>query len=209
MEIIVADELPVVRMGISGLLAQRGLNTSREAGLFADLDLALADMNPGVLILLGSLPDVDLPGAVQHCVRRQARAAVMLTRVVAADVVALELAGVRQFCMRASSPRDLSLWTDAAIEARPFTAKVLSNLWNDADQTTVTESDADALSDRERAVLVLLIEGKSNREIAAQLFITLATVKSHIQKIYAKLNVANRNEARGRAVALGLVGRSG
>ena len=62
---------------------------------------------------------------------------------------------------------------------------------------------ADVLTAREREVLVLLAEGRTNREIAAALSVTLATVKSHLVRIYAKLEASNRNEALGRAVALG------
>ena len=61
------------------------------------------------------------------------------------------------------------------------------------------------LSSREREVLACLAQGRSNREIAAALSVTLATVKSHLVRIYAKLEASNRNEALGRAVALGLL----
>ena len=63
---------------------------------------------------------------------------------------------------------------------------------------------AEVLTSREREVLVLLAEGRSNREIAAALSVTLATVKSHLVRIYAKLEASNRNEALARAVVLGL-----
>jgi len=62
------------------------------------------------------------------------------------------------------------------------------------------------LSAREREVLALLAEGRSNREIASALSVTLATVKSHLVRIYAKLEAKNRNEALGKAVSLGLLG---
>ena len=52
---------------------------------------------------------------------------------------------------------------------------------------------------------MLLAEGRTNREIAGDLSVTLATVKSHLVHIYAKLGAANRNEALGRAVSLGLL----
>ena len=54
-------------------------------------------------------------------------------------------------------------------------------------------------------MLACLAQGRSNREIAAALSVTLATVKSHLVRIYAKLEAGNRNEALGRAVALGLL----
>ena len=54
-------------------------------------------------------------------------------------------------------------------------------------------------------MLVLLAEGRTNREIAAALSVTLATVKSHLVRIYAKLEAAQPQRGLGRAVALGLL----
>jgi len=56
-----------------------------------------------------------------------------------------------------------------------------------------------------REVLACLAQGRSNREIAAALSVTLATVKSHLVRIYTKLEASNRNEALGRALALGML----
>jgi ATP/maltotriose-dependent transcriptional regulator MalT len=66
--------------------------------------------------------------------------------------------------------------------------------------------DESSLTVREREVLALLAEGQSNREIASSLYVSLPTVKTHLAHIYAKLGAKNRNEALGRAVALGLLG---
>ena len=77
-------------------------------------------------------------------------------------------------------------------------------LVNDASADEQPES-ASALTAREREVLVLLASGHSNREIAASLFVSLPTVKTHLAHIYAKLGAKNRNEALGRAVAGGLL----
>ena len=63
-----------------------------------------------------------------------------------------------------------------------------------------------ALTTREREVLGLLAAGSSNREIAAALFVSLPTVKTHLAHIYGKLDAKNRNEALGRAMTLGLLG---
>ena len=54
-------------------------------------------------------------------------------------------------------------------------------------------------------MLACLAQGRTNREIAATLSVTLATVKSHLVHIYAKLGATNRNECLGRAVSLGLL----
>ena len=61
------------------------------------------------------------------------------------------------------------------------------------------------LSERELEVLVLLAAGRSNRQIASELFVALSTVKTHIKNIYGKLDVRNRTQAVLRAGELGLL----
>ena len=61
------------------------------------------------------------------------------------------------------------------------------------------------LSERELEVLVLLAAGKSNRQIASELFVASSTVKTHIKNIYGKLDVRNRTQAVSRAGELGLL----
>jgi LuxR family maltose regulon positive regulatory protein len=63
----------------------------------------------------------------------------------------------------------------------------------------------DPLSEREIEVLRLLAAGKSNQDVAEELFVALDTVKKHVSHILAKLGAANRTEATARARALGLL----
>jgi DNA-binding CsgD family transcriptional regulator len=69
------------------------------------------------------------------------------------------------------------------------------------------EADGD-LTPREREVLALLAEGKSNAAIAEELFISQRTVTTHLSRLYAKLDVSTRTEAIALAVRMGLVRRS-
>jgi LuxR family maltose regulon positive regulatory protein len=61
------------------------------------------------------------------------------------------------------------------------------------------------LSDRELEVLALIAQGRSNKEIASELYVTVGTVKTHVHNILAKLDVGNRTEAAHRARTLGLL----
>jgi two-component system NarL family response regulator len=63
------------------------------------------------------------------------------------------------------------------------------------------------LTERERVVLVLLAEGKSNREIGTEIHIEESTVKSHLKSIFGKLHVVSRTEAATVAMRRGLVQR--
>jgi DNA-binding NarL/FixJ family response regulator len=63
-----------------------------------------------------------------------------------------------------------------------------------------------ALTSKEREVLALLASGRSNAEIAGAMFLSAATIKTHLAHIYAKLGVRSRYEALSLAVALGMVG---
>ncbi len=203
MEIIVADELPLVRVGLRALLLERSLVPSAEVGLNAELDAYLDAQMDGTCLLLGSLPDAELLEVAQAWVHRGAKVALLVARVTAEDIAAGELLGIQQICLRHSEQSEIAAWIEATVLGMPYRSAALTEL---VALTPIATTDAELLSPREHAVLRLLVEGRSNREIAAQLFITVATVKSHIQKIYAKLEVANRNEALGRALALGLIG---
>ena len=68
-----------------------------------------------------------------------------------------------------------------------------------------TDADFEALSARELEVLKLLVEGMTNKDIGAQLFITEDTAKKHVQNIIYKLQVSDRTQAAVKAIRMGLV----
>ncbi|MFO7681015.1 MAG: LuxR C-terminal-related transcriptional regulator [Chloroflexota bacterium] len=95
--------------------------------------------------------------------------------------------------------------------ARPaapqFVDQLLAAFATELGETAVGSSSPDALSEQEMNVLRLLCHGLSNREIAAELFISPGTAKWHVHNILQKLDVANRAQAIIRARELGLVDR--
>ena len=107
--------------------------------------------------------------------------------------------------LRAGSAEDLAVVIGSARKGVQHVATALQSALADRGRLRVAPPADDLLSAREREVLACLAQGRSNREIAVALSVTLATVKSHLVRIYAKLEATNRNEALGRAVALGLL----
>jgi ATP/maltotriose-dependent transcriptional regulator MalT len=75
----------------------------------------------------------------------------------------------------------------------------------DATPLIASHFDVCGLSERELQILKLVVRGLGNRDMAAQLFLSEATVKWHLRNIYAKLDVSNRSSAIARAHELSLV----
>jgi ATP/maltotriose-dependent transcriptional regulator MalT len=94
----------------------------------------------------------------------------------------------------------------AVSDARQVTAADLPRaMEDDPSPARRTEPPADPLSDRELAVLGLLARGRTNKEIAKELFVAEGTVKAHVAGVYRKLGVHSRAEAVSRAAGLDLI----
>ncbi len=74
-----------------------------------------------------------------------------------------------------------------------------------ARQMHIENSKAASLSPREQDVLILIAQGFSNQEIADKIFVSVNTTKTHISKIYQKLNVTRRTQAVSKAQQLGII----
>ena len=91
---------------------------------------------------------------------------------------------------------------------RVIAPALLPSLLGQAPPKLVEASNAAAcvLSQREREVLERLAQGLTNREIAGELYVGEETVKSHLSRLYGKLQATDRRDAVARALALGLLG---
>ena len=86
-----------------------------------------------------------------------------------------------------------------------YLAKLLAVLAQESAAPGVGERLSEPLSDRELEVLGLVAAGKSNGEIASSLFVSLSTVKTHINNLYRKLGARSRTQAIARARELDLI----
>jgi LuxR family maltose regulon positive regulatory protein len=80
-----------------------------------------------------------------------------------------------------------------------YLAKLLAAFEQEAAKPTTDGRLAEPLSERELEVLALIAAGESNRQIAARLFVSTSTVKSHVNNIFRKLQARNRTQATARA----------
>ena len=108
--------------------------------------------------------------------------------------------GANGYVLKKTPPAKLlEFITEAASGGAPMTASIATQVLKMFSQVNAPKSENYNLSDREKEVLQLLVDGYSYKMIASQMFIAIDTVRSHIKKIYEKLHVNSKSEAVARA----------
>lgn len=190
------DDHPVVRAGLKALLEADGtLAVLAEAGDGAQALAALDDQHVDVVIMDLQMPTMDGPTAIRRLRDRGGPPVLVLTTYeTQADIVSALEAGATGYLLKDSPAEQLR-------EAVRQTAQGRSVLAPSVTQQLVQRAarPAQSLSAREIEILQGLATGASNRELAAQLVISEATVKTHLLHVYDKLGVDNRTAAVHRA----------
>ncbi|KIF76805.1 LuxR family transcriptional regulator [Streptomyces sp. 150FB] len=209
--LIVVDDHPVVRDGLRGMFESApGFEVLGEAANGVDgVELALR-LDPDVVLM-----DLRMPGgggveAITELTGRGARSKVLVLTTYDTDsdtLPAIE-AGATGYLLK-DAPRDeLFTAVRAAADGRTvLSPAVASRLVSRV--RTPAGTGGEPLSGREREVLELVAKGTSNREIAKELFISEATVKTHLTHLYAKLGVRERAAAVAVAYDRRILGRPG
>ncbi|GGJ74704.1 DNA-binding response regulator [Streptomyces camponoticapitis] len=198
--LIVVDDHPVVRDGLRGMFeSAAGFEVLGEAsGGVEGVELALR-LDPDVVLMDLRMPDGGGVDAIAALTARGARSRVLVLTTYDTDsdtIPAIE-AGATGYLLKDAPREELFTAVRAAAEGRTVLSPAVASRLVSRVRTPVTGKEP--LSAREREVLELVARGTSNREIAAELFISEATVKTHLTHIYAKLGVKDR----AAAVAVG------
>ncbi|MGW6021660.1 response regulator [Streptomyces sp. NPDC055099] len=202
--VLIVDDHPVVRDGLRGMF--RSDPCFEVLGEAADgvEAVALADrLDPDVVLMDLRMPGGNGVDAIAELNRRGSRARVLVLTTYDTDsdtLPAIE-AGATGYLLK-DAPRD-DLFT--AVRAAAQGRTVLSPAVASRLVSRVRAPGNEALSTREREVLALVAKGTSNRAIAAELFISEATVKTHLTHIYGKLGVKDRAAAVATAYGRGIL----
>jgi DNA-binding NarL/FixJ family response regulator len=202
---VVADEAALLRRGVAAVLEDLGVEVVAEthSGRAA---VRLAGSEGAGIVVLGTTADIGPVEAAENLRRLRRPPMVIALLESTADAAALMVLRTEAVQLRTVRP---AAFADAVLTVLrgelAVAPALLASLVGEVSPTG-DRGDAAALTSREREILAFLAQGMANREIAAELFVTLATVKSHVAHIYTKLGARNRNEALGRAVAVGLLG---
>jgi len=203
---VVVDDVPLARAGVAAVLDGLGIAVVAET-YSAREAVRVVQMDGCGLVVLGSATDLDLVAAARRCCSLHPRPVVVaLVGAAHRQVVPYLLAlGVLGVASRTGTVDDLRATVEAASKGVVHVAPALEHELAGGVRPAAGAVPDAGLSSREREVLAFLAEGRSNREIADAMTVSLATVKSHLHHLYTKLGATNRHEALRRGVALGLL----
>lgn len=207
-KVLIVDDHEMVRLGISTYLnIQDDIEVAGEAdnGKIG-VTKALA-LRPDVILMDVVMPEMDGIEATKAILKEWPEAKIIiLTSFIDDEKVypAIE-AGAASYILKTSTAEEIAKTirqTDAGESV--LEPEVTTKMMNHISNQNKTEL-YDDLTNREREVLQLIAQGKSNQEIADELFITLKTVKTHVSNILSKLQVEDRTQAAIYAFKHGLV----
>lgn len=209
MRVVIADDSVLLREGVSRLLAEAGFEVAGQAGDGDELLRVVAEEAPDVAIIDIRMPpthtDEGLRAARELRRRYPSLGVLVLSQYVrpsyAFELLANDARGVGYLLKdRVSDLRELSdAVTRVGQGGSVLDPAVVSQLVGRRRQG---HDPIDDLSEREREVLALIAEGRSNRAIAERLVITERTVEKHVQSILAKLRIHASQDDHRRVLAV-------
>jgi two-component system nitrate/nitrite response regulator NarL len=163
---------------------------------------AVREHKPDVVLLDLRMPELDGLACLERLRKYEPSvAAVILSSYSDPEQIdAARKGGARGYVVKTVEPVDLPTVLRTALSGTTFT------VWGaEAEQSPAPVVGANALSERETAVLEAVARGLSNREIGRQLWISEQTVKFHLRNVYRKLGISSRTEAARYAYSTGRV----
>jgi two-component system response regulator DevR len=201
LRLLVVDDHEVVREGLVSMLARRpNFQVVAEAGTAADSIELARRFKPDLVIMDVRLPDGS---GIEAC--REIRSEMPETKVVILTsypdeeaVFSAIIAGASGYLLKQVRGRDLVAALEAVGRGESLldpavTEKVLERVRRVA--TSGTNDDLAQLTAQEQRILLLVAEGKTNKEIAAEVFLSDKTVKNYVSSILSKLNLQRRAQA--------------
>ncbi len=201
LRLLVVDDHEVVRQGLVALLDRReGIEVVAQAGSVAEATAAAARFEPDVVVMDVRLPDGS---GIEAC--REIRAARPATRVVMLTsypdeeaVLSAIIAGASGYLLKQVRGRDLVSAIEAVGRGDSLLDPAVTERVLERVRSAASGGSSDELSDltsQERKILLLVAEGKTNKEIAGEIFLSDKTVKNYVSSILSKLNLQRRTQA--------------
>jgi len=202
--LLIVDDHPVVRDGLRGMFAgEEGFEVLGEAANGKEAVARAEAYQPDVVLMDLRMPEMDGVSAIRTMSERglNARVLVLTTFDTDSDVLLAIEAGATGYLLKDAPRHELLRAVRAAARGESVLSPAVASRLLDQVRQPVKET----VSLRELEVLQLIAAGSTNREVAERLFISEATVKTHLLHIFAKLGVNDRAAAVGAAFERGLL----
>lgn len=211
--VLVVDDQELMRMGLKMVLgAHPDIEVIGEAGNGDEAVRRASDLRPDVVLMDVRMPVVDGVTATARIVAAGdgVRVLVMTTFDLDEHALGALRAGASGFLLKDTPPEDLvsairSVAAGDAVVSPKVTKRLLDRLVAEDPTSLRDPKILDVLTTREREVLEQIAAGRSNAEIAAALFLSEATVKTHVGRVLTKLGLRDRVQAVVLAYETGLV----
>lgn len=196
--VLFADDHEMVRIGVTAYLsAQPDIDVIAEADDGGEAVRLSLDLRPDIILMDLVMEEMDGIEATKKIIEQWPEAKIIIVTSFLDDekvYPALE-AGATSYMLKTSKANEIAKAIRATYEGQSIlepevTGKIMNRM-----REKPADSPHDQLTDREMEILMLVAQGKTNQEIADQLFIALKTVKVHVSNVLGKLEVQDRTQA--------------
>ena len=201
LRILLADDHGVVRKGLRFIIErQPGMEVVGEAGDGREAVKLAQELNPDVVVIDIAMPMLNGIEATAQMVKQNAKVGVVILSMHSDEDYLLSAlnAGAKGYLLKDSADTDLIRAIQAVSNGTPFfspeIAKTMLEDYMRFLQQRNLQDSYDVLTDREKEVLQLLAEGKSNKEVASILNVSIYTIDTHRTHLMQKLNLHNTAE---------------
>jgi two-component system response regulator NreC len=210
--ILLADDHTVIRSGLRMVLEkQSDFQVVGEAGDGRQAVKMADELKPDVVVMDIAMPNLNGIDAAKQIVNQNARVAVVILSMHSDESYVMRAlkSGAKAYLLKDSAEADLIRAVRAVVEGKSFFSPAVSRMLLEDYvrqlQQRGAEDSYELLSPREREILQLIAEGKTNKEIAAMLNLSLYTVETHRTHILQKLNLHSVPELILYAVRKGII----
>src|ERR1700676_3643416 len=197
LRILIADDHDLLRRGVKELLqSHAGWEVCGEAHTGREAVAQAEQLKPDIAILDISMPDLNGVDAAKKIRKASPDTEVLILSVHYSDQLIRDIleAGVRGYIVKSDSDRDLIIAVEALANHKPFftpraTEVMLTNFNEGRARPEISEPIRDRLTAREREIVQLLAEGKSSKEVASCLCISVKTAETHRANVMRKLEL--------------------